>query len=686
MINLKEELGTKYIDIEKCGVAEDLENVINSDALIKLPIESIKKISKGKIVGTISTTISNLKKNLKMEKINDEITTDCILNIECSNDGLNHVDKIISNIKKIRNSNMFILIGIIINDELKDNFKILALFFNNEKSQINTNIQKKKSPSFSNENELLYSVVSFMLDNDTSIYSLREYFGFNFVRIVNIIKILEKLGIISKQDNINSRKVLINDKTKIKELINHSSSSKVITFITVKGLFGFHSYKLIFNKKEPIAIIYGTNGMGKTTIFKMLNSLLIEYPYDYYEKFNSKNYDNFRYLCDEIPFEEFLIDFADESRIEVLKKENTIYINYLRKKGISFSSLFDGLRISTSDKNFKDSVKEHYNLINELFLNLDGKKRFLFINTSRDGTLVRIAKKIDDISRMISLKYLSNYNSPQNEYSKMLDDIFLIEKIINIESTVDLQSVPKKMNEYLFLICDGYEAYQTCFEISNSRISHDKDMPILIYDDNYEKLLYLKNNTLTKEKIKNLKYEIDYSKIPNDTDLLFCSYDGWDDGGGMSANQITDVVNNNINELYNYLINFEIFKKAVEDFYNKYDPSYKKIILTLNDSPKLLFECSNGKIIDESHLSSGEVNLISILYSIAFNTSQDTIVLIDEPEISLHMLWVQQLTSTILKMIKSKKNMQVILSSHSPFLAAGHEEYLVEGKLLEEGE
>lgn len=707
MINLKRELGSKYTDIEKTGVAKELEKIVNNDNLININIDDIKDITKGEIVGALSKKISNINTPLEITTIKDAIPTDCLLIIECSKTlGLGKLDIIISNIRKMGTNNMNINIGTVLNDDMKDEIKVLIIFSHNEFQDDNTDIMNKEIGinneklikkhddknitsipiKFSNENELLYIVASFIIDNDLSVNSIQQYFGLSFIRIFNILKTLEELGIISKYDNENQRKVLITDKEKIKELINYASSSKIITSITIKGLFGIHSYKLIFNEKEPISIIYGTNGMGKTTIFKILNSLLIEHTYGD-ELSESKNYDNFRYLCDELLFDEFIIDFADGSSIEVHKDNNVLYINYLRKKGLAFNTTHEVLMISTSDiKVFKKSVIEHFKRVNDLFLCMKAKERFLFVNTSRDGKLVKIARKLADIQNEFCLKYLGSFFDEKKESSfvNLYNDVMELKDIVNKENTVDLQEMPGIMFEELNMIHDTYKAYQTCFEYDSA--SNKKDTPIFIYEENYEKFIYLTKNMDIKEKIGNFMIETDDSKIPYYDETYICSYEGFDDGVGTSAVQLVDEFNLNIDELYEHIIEFELFKNSFENFYNKYDPSYKKIKLLLNDNPRFEYECSNGSLIDETKLSSGEINLLSILYSIAFKASQDTIVLIDEPEISLHPLWVQQITDTILKMVNKKKNMQVIMSSHSPFLSAGHEEYLVEGELLEEGE
>lgn len=472
------------------------------------------------------------------------------------------------------------------------------------------------------------------------------------------------------------------------EVKKYVSSSKNISEIVVDKLFGFHSYKLKFNSNEPISIIYGTNGMGKTTIFKILNSLLIEYP---------SEYGDFEYLCLKIPFARFVLTFADDSQVDVSKDNDTLLIRYRRRYGLGFDTISAPLEINFKDKrNFKKNVKEHYKRINELFPSINSRNRFLFVNTYRDGTLVKVEKALEELLTNYQRdSLLINDASNSNVFLKTLENsirknmnrgIVRICALINTENNVDLQRFPKLIAKCIDDICECYEAYQNCFEDYDSLDSNEEDKPIWIYEDNIKMYSLLCNNSYVKDRLEKIKVETEQKKLPKYDDNSFSNHIQMNSFSYRPAPEIVNVFNLRIKELYEALQNFEIFKNSLEDFYNEYDPSYKKVSIELDGNPRFIYECSNGVKLEETKLSSGEINLISILCAIAFNTTKDSIVLIDEPEISLHMIWVQQLTDSIAKIIKNKENMQVIMSSHSPFLAAGHEEYLVEGELLEEGD
>ena len=64
-------------------------------------------------------------------------------------------------------------------------------------------------------------------------------------------------------------------------------------------------------------------------------------------------------------------------------------------------------------------------------------------------------------------------------------------------------------------------------------------------------------------------------------------------------------------------------------------------------------------------MSSGEQHEVILLYELIFNTKSNVLVLIDEPEISLHITWQKEFLSDLLKIIKIQ-NIQVLIATHSP--------------------
>jgi len=82
-----------------------------------------------------------------------------------------------------------------------------------------------------------------------------------------------------------------------------------------------------------------------------------------------------------------------------------------------------------------------------------------------------------------------------------------------------------------------------------------------------------------------------------------------------------------------------------------------------NESEKLRFIIDGKTSIDADKLSSGEKQLLIILLTVLLEDGQEYVLMMDEPEISLHISWQYELLNWILEL---NPNVQLILTTHSP--------------------
>lgn len=96
------------------------------------------------------------------------------------------------------------------------------------------------------------------------------------------------------------------------------------------------------------------------------------------------------------------------------------------------------------------------------------------------------------------------------------------------------------------------------------------------------------------------------------------------------------------------------------------DMIYRKL-LSFDNSNRLVVEDVSGgrpgKNLDVFELSSGEKQLLVILLEALLQKQQTYVFLADEPELSLHVDWQEQLVKIILEM---NKKSQIIFATHSP--------------------
>jgi hypothetical protein len=87
--------------------------------------------------------------------------------------------------------------------------------------------------------------------------------------------------------------------------------------------------------------------------------------------------------------------------------------------------------------------------------------------------------------------------------------------------------------------------------------------------------------------------------------------------------------------------------------------------IAVNDRRRLTAVLNDGNTISLDRLSAGEKQLMIIFYELLFLTHPDMTVIIDEPEISLHVGWQQKLCSLFLDISRIRK-IDLLVATHSP--------------------
>lgn len=88
---------------------------------------------------------------------------------------------------------------------------------------------------------------------------------------------------------------------------------------------------------------------------------------------------------------------------------------------------------------------------------------------------------------------------------------------------------------------------------------------------------------------------------------------------------------------------------------------------------------ANGSSIDLEMLSSGEQHELVLICGLLLETAENSLILIDEPELSLHVAWQEKVLEDLEEMA-SLSNFQVLLATHSPEIIGDRWDLTVELK------
>lgn len=103
--------------------------------------------------------------------------------------------------------------------------------------------------------------------------------------------------------------------------------------------------------------------------------------------------------------------------------------------------------------------------------------------------------------------------------------------------------------------------------------------------------------------------------------------------------------------------------KLMEILKDRYE--YKKLRISREDG--FLVESEVGTRIKLGDLSSGEQHELIMLYELLFRTPENGLILVDEPEISLHVGWQTRFLQDLLEIVKLN-SAYALVATHSPVL------------------
>jgi wobble nucleotide-excising tRNase len=132
-------------------------------------------------------------------------------------------------------------------------------------------------------------------------------------------------------------------------------------------------------------------------------------------------------------------------------------------------------------------------------------------------------------------------------------------------------------------------------------------------------------------------------------------------------------------ELLNYRKDYEDLAYSISEYVDKNYILAESIVIfmdvineffigkkvELSDNGKIVINLNGGGALQLNKLSSGEKQIMIIMYNLLFHAEPGTIIVIDEPEISLHITWQQRLGKIFNDICRVRK-VQIIVATHSP--------------------
>ncbi len=110
---------------------------------------------------------------------------------------------------------------------------------------------------------------------------------------------------------------------------------------------------------------------------------------------------------------------------------------------------------------------------------------------------------------------------------------------------------------------------------------------------------------------------------------------------------------------------FDVLAAKIDLFKTIINKRFRHKQMVIRKDKGITFVTDTGHFLDAARLSTGEQHEVVMLYEFLFRVRQDSLILIDEPEISLHVAWQKQFLEDLLDVAKLSK-FDVLLATHSP--------------------
>lgn len=426
-----------------------------------------------------------------------------------------------------------------------------------------------------------------------------------------------------------------------------------ISQIFVRNLFGVFDHLIPMKMEDRITIIHGPNGFGKTAILRLIDGL-----------FNSK-YSELR----TIPFKEFRVAFDDGSLLKVLKttgqKQDEVSSTSPRitvaynKGGVDEESFvlkrFDkGVELGFPIGAIDDFIPEldriaprlwRYIPTNETLSLEDVLERFadaLPVETPKiksEPSWFKAIRQAINV-RLVQTQRLLTLSTSQK--ARKYGHSQLMTAVVTEYSTELAKAIQSKLGEYATLS-------QSLDRTFPARLVKE-EVPIdLTFENLTGQLSELeeKRNGLSAAGLLDKEKDVEF-QVPQIID---------DRTKGVLSVYIKDV-QEKLSIFDEMAARIDLFKKIINERFK-----YKEMTITKENG--ITFKTYDNVPLSPTSLSSGEQHELVLLYEFLFKVKPDSLILIDEPEISLHIAWQEQFLRD-LQQITNLASFDVLIATHSP--------------------
>lgn len=469
-----------------------------------------------------------------------------------------------------------------------------------------------------------------------------------------LIEILLEEGI-NKTDSLDyllsDELNLIIDKYEDKNINKNNINYSCLKRFEIKGLFGRFNFDLAI--ENDINILVAENGSGKTTILNIMTSAL------------SGEREDIDRLT-KLPFESITITTKDGGEININKSDilnksrnmQSIERILVELQGLVPSPIYRRLKILMHESGYVD-LEEILELTN-LYIDNPYERRHIHRLLIRDSEYNNIYGIDQEAITKQVKKYVKEPLIYFPTYRRVEEDL---DNIIGLQADKLKYSI-KKNNKINFGIKDvEIILNDLSTQLRDGAAEYYKRMTAEVLDDLICNKITI--NKKTKYRIVEKKLDIVIGRIGEEKI--------------KHIDQLKKFIKGNLDVEYSEFLYYYIRKlielyelqKAIDDKIIRFKDVCNKYLLNKEikydeaSATVQVFDKYTNNKIQWNNLSSGEKQIISLFAKLYLNTAKPSIVVIDEPELSLSIFWQKTLLEDL---YDSGKIALLIVTTHSPFI------------------
>ena len=430
--------------------------------------------------------------------------------------------------------------------------------------------------------------------------------------------------------------------------------------VEVDGLFGVYDHRIDLKLTDHITLLHGQNGVGKTTVLQMINALL-QGDIAYFSR---------------VPFTRFFLVFQGGSNLELMpnntnSKNNTATLTLTTESG------------NRKSENVEIPPSAEFLAKRTGFLEPHGGTENAWIDI-RDGEV------------LTEMEIFSRYGGQRNEYPHQekipwLDEFLRHANVHLIKADRLVRTPSGATPEGSFDPRYRYRDYSYPILLSSvvecSRdLKNQLDLKMAAYgrqaqalDQSFpQRLIAIPDEPAVQEILTRMIALSDKTESYKRTGIL-------DEAAAhpFDIDSLRDLDDTQARVMALYVQDTEHKLSVLDDLASRtrhlldnVNRKFRHKKIHLDREEGLVAQGKKDQSIPLRSLSSGEQHELVLYYELLFKTRPNTVVLIDEPEISLHVAWQKNFLSDLMEIVRIS-GFDAVVATHSPYIVGDRDDLMV---------